>query len=292
MFEIGISTDYKQIFWPRCHDKFELKENEMSSLVAVFEDTVSKCRGNQVLADSIQKSLREQKIILEDDVLDFTSDSVSQGKVRVTKNRTMEAAKGYPNKKVCVLNFASACNPGGGVTKGAHAQEECLCRISTLYPCLNVSKNWDRFYKPHRQLDSLYNSDMIYTPGVTVFKSDTASPVMLDERDWFHVDVVTCAAPNISRCKGRPKGSDVQKIFEKRFERVVLAALGYCCEVLVLGAFGCGAFGNSPSIVAAAAYKVMEKYRYCFETVEFAVYCKPGEENNYRVFRAGLGRML
>lgn len=99
-----------------------------------------------------------------------------------------------------------------------------------------------------------------------MFKSDTASPVMLDERDWFHVDVVTCAAPNISRCKGRPKGSDVQKIFEKRFERVILAALGYCCGVLVLGAFGCGAFGNSPSVVAAAAYKGMEKYRYCFET--------------------------
>lgn len=141
MFEIGISTDYNQIFWPRCHDKFELKENEMSSLVAVFEDTLSKCRGNQVLADSIQKSLREQKIILEGNVLDFTFDSASQGKVQVTKNRTMEAAKGYPNKKVCVLNFASACNPGGRVTKGAHAREECLCRISTLYPCLNVSKN-------------------------------------------------------------------------------------------------------------------------------------------------------
>lgn len=93
------------------------------------------------MADSIQKSLREQKIILEGNVLDFTFDSASQGKVQVTKNRTMEAAKGYPNKKVCVLNFASACNPGGGVTKGAHAREECLCRISTLYPCLNVSKN-------------------------------------------------------------------------------------------------------------------------------------------------------
>ena len=86
----------------------------MGNLVEVFEDTLSKFRGNQMLADSIQKSLRGQKLILEDDVLNFTSDSASQGKVRVTKNRTMEAAKGYPNKKVCVLNFALTCNPGGG----------------------------------------------------------------------------------------------------------------------------------------------------------------------------------
>ncbi len=264
----------------------------MSSLVAVFEDTLSKCRGNQVLSDSIQKSLREQRIILEDEALKCASDFASRGKVKVTKNRTMEAAQGYSDKKICILNFASARNPGGGVTKGAQAQEECLCRISTLYPCLSVSKNMDRFYKPHQQLDSLYNSDMIYTPGVTVFKSDSASPITLDQRDWLNVDVVTCAAPNISRYKGRLKSSDIQKIFEERFERVILAALGYCCEVLVLGAFGCGAFGNSPSVVAAAAYKVMEKYRYCFETVEFAIYCKPGDESNYRVFRAGLGRML
>lgn len=92
------------------------------------------------------------------------------------------------------------------------------------------------------------------------------------------MDVVTRAAPNTSRYKGRLKSSDIRKIFEERFERVVPAALGCCCEVLVLGAFGCGAFGNSPSVVEAAAYIVMEKYRYCFETVEFAVYCKPGDE--------------
>ena len=90
----------------------------MGNLVEVFEDTLSKCRGNQILADSIQKSLRGQKLILEDDVLNFTSDSASQGKVRVTKSRTMEAAKGYPNKKVCVLNFASACNQGGACPGG------------------------------------------------------------------------------------------------------------------------------------------------------------------------------
>ena len=41
------------------------------------------------------------------------------------------------------------------------------------------------------------NADIIYTPGVTVFKTDTSNPKLLDEKDWYDVDVITCAAPNL-----------------------------------------------------------------------------------------------
>lgn len=75
---------------------------------------------------------------------------------------------------MCVLNFASATNPGGGVVKGSSAQEEAICRCSTLYPNLKAERAWEKFYAPHRRArDPLHNDDCIYTPGVMVFKADT-----------------------------------------------------------------------------------------------------------------------
>ncbi len=87
--------------------------------------------------------------------------------------KSYEAAAAYKGQKVCVHNFASASNPGGGVERGASAQEECLCRCSGLYFCLTAQEMWDGFYKPHRNAgDPIHNDDIIYTPNVTVFKTD------------------------------------------------------------------------------------------------------------------------
>ena len=61
--------------------------------------------------------------------------------------------------------------------------------------------------------------------------------------------------------------------------------------MLILGAFGCGAFQNPPEVVARAYKEVLA----VFETGEFAVYCLKREQtvnpsgNNYAVFKWVLG---
>ena len=274
--------------------------------VEIFEDTKNLCEKNGRIKESLAKSVKNQKLILEGEHLPVVDKSrfTDNAKVIVSTKRTFSAASGYVKQKVAVHNFASSTNPGGGVTRGSSAQEECLCRCSGLYFCLSVPEMMKGFYYPHRNAKNpINNADIIYTPGVTVFKTDTSNPKLLDEKDWYDVDVITCAAPNL---RERPsnrfnqnngdhavKVSDREllEIHKKRLTRILDVAALNNAEVVILGAFGCGAFQNKPEVVARAAKEVITDYLQVFKTIEFAVYCSPRDDTNLRVFKRVLGMM-
>ena len=274
--------------------------------VAIFQDTEKMCRENVRLRESIKQASENQKLILEGDSLFATEKDKydESAKIVVSKKKTFEAASAYKGMKVAVHNFASATNPGGGVVKGSTAQEECLCRCSTLYSMLNVKEMWNGFYAPHRNVaDPIHNDDIIYTPGVVVFKTDTAAPVVMPETQWYEVDVITCAAPNLRDNPSNPynksdgtkkvkiSDKDLLELHEKRLRRILDVAVANADEVVILGAFGCGAFQNKPEIVARAAANVINDYLYMFKNIEFAVYCSPKDSRNYDAFKRELARI-
>ncbi|MBP3609750.1 MAG: TIGR02452 family protein [Lachnospiraceae bacterium] len=274
-------------------------KDRRTSNVEIFEDTEKKCCTNELLKAAIQNSLSNQKIYKEQEkVRETTGQSYVTTEIKVSGKRSLEAAKEYKGKKVCVHNFASATNPGGGVTRGSSAQEECLCRCSTLYFNLNTSSCWNDFYKPHRALNNpVYNDDCIYTPEVVVFKSDAAVPELLPEKEWYKVDVITAAAPNLRErpsnamnpAAGNKKAvvsrKELLELHLKRGRRILDIARENGNEVVILGAFGCGAFQNPPEVVAECYKQLMKEYAGVFETVEFAVYCSERDRTNYEVFQ-------
>lgn len=157
---------------------------------------------------------------------------------------------------------------------------------------------WNGFYKTHRsEQNPLHNDDIIYTPGVTVFKTDTAHPELMPETEWYDVNVITCAAPNLRLHPGNSYNSgdggrmirisdqELRALHEKRLRRILDVAVMEGNEVVILGAFGCGAFCNDSKVVAQAAGNVISDYRNAFRTIEFAVYCSAGDERNYIDFR-------
>ncbi|MDE7312317.1 MAG: TIGR02452 family protein [Eubacterium sp.] len=272
--------------------------------VAIFEETRRLCQTDQRLADAIERAKQRQKMIAEGEPLsvpDTLYDTPAE--VIVSQKRSLAAAEAYTGKKICVMNFASATNAGGGVEKGASAQEEGICRCSTLYPCISDKQIVSRFHYAHRsalhhgRLSVLYNDDCIYTPGVIVFRSDTRHPQLLPKERWYEIDVVSCAAPNLRSKPGNAMNPDagskpvtigkdeLRKLHKKRIGRIMDIAGCFGVQVMIVGAFGCGAFQNPPEAVAEAMREVITEHRYRFQTIEAAVYCPVQDTTNYDVFK-------
>ena len=270
-------------------------------LINVFKDTESIINKNKDVALAASNCVEKTKVYKENDRIMYTVEKKITPNVYVSKNKTFEAAmllhKNYPGKRIAVLNFASATNPGGGVKSGSSAQEECLCRCSTLYPALNQKKVWDEYYSPNRANgNAIHTGDCIYTPDVLVFKNDKDIPELMRQKDWFYVDVISCAAPNLRKNPnnafniengGRAiiSDSELYNIHQERATRIFSIAKANNVDIVVLGAFGCGAFANNPDVVAKAYADILFDFKNQFFAIEFAVFCRDFETTNYDVFR-------
>lgn len=275
----------------------DIRENN----IRVFEDTLYRINQDDSLKENTFISIKGQKLIKENDVVSYNAKKYNAPcKIYVTTNRTMEAAADYYGNKIAVLNFASATTPGGGVRKGSSAQEEALCRVSNLYLCLTDKKLWESFYQKNRNAkNNIHTDDIIYTPDVMVIKNDDYKT--LQESNYFRVDVITCAAPNLrevpansfNRDEGEPiqlSDKELYKVHYKRAIKIMEVACANNVEVLILGAFGCGAFRNNPNVVAKAYKDAVEHFRHAFKEIEFAVYCPPKDPTNYNEFRAAFNQ--
>ena len=166
-------------------------------LIQVFEDTKTFIREESTLAQKAAEARQATEFYPAEVYPQISAQPDKEGTIRVTRKKTFEAAmalhKEHKDWRIAVLNFASATTPGGGVTKGSSAQEESLCRCSTLYPALTSNALWDAYYSVNRAArNPLYTDALIYTPNVTICKTDDQFPERLEEKDWVDVDVITC----------------------------------------------------------------------------------------------------
>jgi uncharacterized protein (TIGR02452 family) len=201
--------------------------------------------------------------------------------IEVTGESSLIAAKRLGGD-VAVLVFASARNPGGGFLNGAQAQEESLARGSALYPCLRAAGD---FYAHHRATPELtYTDRVIYSPGVPVFRDDKGR--LLTEA--YPVTFLTSAAPNLGAIRRNQPELAVQvpAVLRRRAARVLAVAAAHGHRRIVLGAWGCGVFGNDPATVAEAFAEALR--RQPMDHVVFAV-LGPNRGPFAAVFAGGAG---
>lgn len=200
-------------------------------------------------------------------------------KITVTTEDSFSAASRY--ERPYVMNFANAHNAGGGFMLGANAQEEALCRCSTLYASIR-SKAAAEMYRYNNTHPSFVESDyMLYSPEVCVFRDNKLA--LLEEP--FTVSVITAPAPNRYGAAALAPKQKIEETFLRRIRMILRIAEEHGHKHLILGAWGCGAFGNKPHEVADYFRHVLidEKLGNAFDEVCFAVYGST-EGKNFKAF--------
>ncbi len=278
--------------------------NERRNLLEVWNETEEVLKKDILCRQSIEDSRKGTIFYPEADVIypnieEKTGTKVPEN-VTVSELDTFTAASRLSqkyNKRIAVLNFANACHPGGGVIIGAKAQEEDLCRVSTLYPVLATKENIMRYYGEHsKNFTSYGTSDILYSPDIFVFRFNDDEYTFRTPDEFFNVDVITCAAPQFKMpladgmLVNDKKKQRLYQAHLERGKRIIESAVANNAKILVLGAFGCGAFHNDPYIVSEAYRTLMISYAHYFDAVEFAVYCADKEKRNYCIFEEVLSR--
>ncbi len=159
-------------------------------------------------------------------------------------------------KPPLVLNFANPHTPGGGVEHGARAQEEDICRRTTLYASL-TSRAARPYYEENLASRSyLFTHNAVLSPHVEVFRASDGS--YLDTP--FEIAVLTMAAPYAPNLGGMSK-QELRACYKMRIMGMLHLAASNGYQDVVLGAWGCGAFGNDPQVMAEVFREAILEYR-------------------------------
>ena len=182
---------------------------------------------------------------------------------------------GECKNRMAVLNFSSYKNPGGMFINGSKAQEECLCHESFLYNVLSqfVMEFYD--WNSKHKNKALYLNRALYSPNIIFNKNGSC----------VSCDVITCACPNKSAAQKYLNVSDKEntEVLKSRIKYVLDIAKDNNVDTLILGAYGCGVFGQDAREVASIFKEYLNTTHKCFERVIFAI--PKGRDGNLEAFK-------
>ncbi len=217
---------------------------------------------------------------------DYEENRVNSPICKLIDNDTLGAAIAeMSDKHPLILNFANPYKPGGSVYRGSNAQEEDLCRRSTLLPALESEEASDYYiqncyeHEINPSVDSFERAVLVKNVEVFV---DSSGDLM---KKPIKVDVLTIASPYL-----RPDDEESSSVIrhcpsiEDIVQATCLIANTYNYEYAVFGAIGCGAFHQDPDRVARKFKECLDK-KSSLKEVIFAVPTWNGSETeNFAAF--------
>jgi uncharacterized protein (TIGR02452 family) len=215
---------------------------------------------------------------------EHTKTDVSNTKVFFyQKSDSLGAARTFgkvrPNAKIAITNFANAVRVGGADSLGNKgSQEEQLFRTTYLRVSLEKAKR-----DADKEICSKTERYLQYYAAIV------SRDVPTLDRSKTPFGVISVAAPDLRQgilhSEGKYFASQnnptlVKEVLYRKLAVAMMAAAMEGFEVLVLGAFGCGAFGNNPKDVAEIIKCLINKP--CFQGVFTDIILPIGTEDSNR----------
>lgn len=259
-------------------------------LRTVYQETIADCFEGEFGGPG------ESKLYKEEVRLEPLTGEPFETKVDVVNGDCLEVGKAMIDEgfNPAVLNMANAYRPGGGVMNGARAQEECIFRRSNLFMSLYrydsqhnliLEKNRDEYtsgFVNFGLIEQGYPMDEnfggIYSGDVTVFKDGDYEWIA----DVYKTAFISVAALNISRavrfggqdylCNGLLNDEAI-RITKNKIRTIYRIGILHGHDSLVLGAWGCGAFGNPPEQMAQLFMEVLgeDEFKGRYKDIRFAI---------------------
>lgn len=242
------------------------------------------------------REIRETKLYSAEQIAQLPKQDVSGGepsKITLRNQDTLEAAfelhqrRKETEKPVLVLNFAHPHRPGGGIRSKPGTQEEHLCVKTTLLCSLETEEAWP-FYQTNLDCGTMAQTDtVLYSPNTVVIRN----PDLSLREDPFPIAVMTVSAPIASRMEPEEL-PDLENILRNRIYSMIRTAVEEGYTRLVLGAWGCGNFGNDPDLVAKIFQQMIMGcndsddtcFANFFEEIVMAVFDGSVEQRRYQSF--------
>lgn len=274
-----------------------------SQKIRVFEDT------RRVIIDGYYTNERGEDVDLEED---FLTAATYYSHVKPTngylagrfKTKTYVQLIDCVQKAIefgdqgALLNMASRFKPGGGVINGSSAQEEEICRRTTLsYSLFCYSRSTSGLYGYPKSYPEAYpvKSDKagLWSPGVQIFK----------DRDYRYlpepVTTNVISVPGVQKPELTSDGKAFKELPERMWRNKIRTVLRIALMAgktkLILGAWGCGAYGNPAPLVAGLFKEALEdpEFKGAFEEVCFAIIedRNSAKGGNYAPFDAVFGHV-
>ncbi|AUL77498.3 hypothetical protein QJ856_gp0030 [Tupanvirus deep ocean] len=245
-------------------------------LVSIYQHTIEYCREQRfpvyrpLKYDLTSNDFNDENILSK--VVPFDKPAM----VLVENIDSFDMARKMNNteSKVMVLNLASDVSSGGGVVRGAKAQEEDLYRKSNYFEANSQS------------LYPLKNTEVIYSPLVHVVKDRNYKLLQTP----YPVSCLAVAALRNPRLNKLSNGKDTyyfqseRNITQDKINMIFKVAIKHGHTDLVLGALGCGVFNNPNEEVALMFKNALNQYGHYFKRIGFAILSGTGN-TNFDVFK-------